>query len=736
MGRQATLLTGRNTRRGCKGPPHQVAAQLARSSVLSILRGERIESTENGTPRLRVFKPFQPDELISLYCRAWGPDWNARPQAKIAEGLDATRVPAEDNGTNMICDEPTERTALTSVAERFANDRASIAACSKLIREGLEQEPNLSDVEQAISPMDVHPCIEKKSLRRVGIAASDSVLELLVRYPRVVLYTHLLHQRRLASKGEPVHPFVVAIDRAPITVRLEFLDLVAETLGQVYWIARNCRSRAEFFEIERQMWAEVESLQMGQIVPAASKLAGPKVDLQRWVVGGVYDHSVLGTPQVGIHVEAWQTDIALQGLSGEQRHRLIKRYRQNQDILDFLDGVLFYCARDPLDPHQQFFHTLAAVIEMRSTAARQLTQVALWLSGLIEGPESGPPRAGTDKGDLEFLLRAVQLASSDPDTLMVRQNIVAHFLWRNKQYWESAPGPSLYGFLGTSLKRAWLSWVRDGAFDDDAWIDAYGHSHKGKQKEILLGDETLDYIANREQIGRRSARSPYRADYNGDDDYARILEEYRTNLKSDRTAALSLTRRALRSLWLYKRPSSLNLGNFEKWIDPEVDIQRTFDRVYGVTGWSPVLLHEVPTSTVYQPTGFVRIGSKRAAQRAKRDADVFVMRICEDAKDGDIPLISGLSEREVAAAVKNLSDERCGEKIKKALRQGRTPVRRSPPGRSTGGAFGVACASPAISMFAARDFSGRSWPCKVTVRDGIELDQPAVLQVPPEEVHL
>jgi hypothetical protein len=60
----------------------------------------------------------------------------------------------------------------------------------------------------------------------------------------------------------------------------------------------------------------------------------------------VYDRSVLGIPQVAVTVEGWGRDITLQGLSGEQRHRLLKRYRQTQDVFDFLDGVLLYCASD------------------------------------------------------------------------------------------------------------------------------------------------------------------------------------------------------------------------------------------------------------------------------------------------------------------------------------------------------------------------------------------------------
>src|ERR1039457_6043880 len=253
-----------------------------------------------------------------------------------------------------------------------------------------------------------------------------------------------------------------------------------------------------------------------QIAPASTMLAEPKVELQRWVVRGVYDRSVLGIPQVGITVEGWGTDITLQGLYGEQRHRLLKRYRQTQDVFDFLDGVLLYCARDPIEPGQPFFSSLAAVQEMRSTVSRELTKVALWLSGLMEGSDSGPPRAGTDTSDSAFLLRAVRLAVSDPETSRIRQDIVNYFLWSNKDNWESAPGPSLFGWLGTTLKRAWLRWVNDGTLDGDVWIDGKGHSHKGRQKQDLRGDKALDYIANRDRIGARGARRPDCSDYDRD----------------------------------------------------------------------------------------------------------------------------------------------------------------------------------------------------------------------------
>ena len=502
----------------------------------------------------------------------------------------------------------TKRTALTAVDERFANDRAGIAACAKVIREALELEPNLSDVEQAASPMEIHPCIEKESLRRVGIAASDSVLEMMARYPRVMLYKHLRHEWIMAANGSAVHPLIDAVGPGRISATREFLDLVAETLGQVHWIARNSGTPAEVLAVEAAMWAEVDAYYREQLAPAWSKLTEPKVKQQRWVVRGVYDRSVLGIPQIGISVEEWGTDVTLRGLSGEQRHRLLKRYRENDDIFDFLDGVLFDCARDPLDTIHPFFSNLTTVQEMRSTTARELTQIALWLSGLVEGPESGPPRAGTDRGDSEFLLRAVHLAASDPETLMVRQNIVAHFLWCNKDYWESAQGPSLFGLLGVSFKRAWLNWVKEGVLSGDGWADEYGHFHKGKLKQEVRSDQALDYIANHEKTGPRSARRPDCSDYDGDvenahgfykweaetgkreqietDAYRTAPQEIETAQRlvnisdadptNDGNPEIAVTRRCWRNLWLYKRPSSLGLGDFEEWIDPEVDIQRTF----------------------------------------------------------------------------------------------------------------------------------------------------------------
>ena len=49
--------------------------------------------------------------------------------------------------------------------------------------------------------------------------------------------------------------------------------------------------------------------------------AEPKVELQRWLVRGVYDRSVLGIPQVGITVEGWGTDMGVAILERRSRER-------------------------------------------------------------------------------------------------------------------------------------------------------------------------------------------------------------------------------------------------------------------------------------------------------------------------------------------------------------------------------------------------------------------------------
>ena len=604
-----------------------------------MVRRPNLDGQHGNQAKTQAWHPHTKEERVELYRRAWGPGWPDYCAPRNSEGWRT-----QQKGCDSVA---TQSAPLTAVNDVFRRDLEGIAACSRLIREGLAQRADLSDVEQAIqarSPACIHPCIEKDSLRRIGIAASDSVLEFMVRYPRSWLYTRLRHERAMAAKGKPVHPLVTVTGLA-MKVSGEYLGLVAETLGQLYWIGRNCAHTNEFFEIEKAMLAETDALYYEQIAPASTMLAEPKVELQRWVVRSVYDRSVLGIPQVGVTVEGRGTDITLQGLSGEQRHRLLKRYRQTQDVFDFLDGVLLYCARDPIEPGQPFFSSVAAVQEMRSTVSRELTKVALWLSGLMEGLDSGPPRAGTDTSDSAFLLRAVGLAVSDPETLRIRQDIVNHFLWSNKDNWESTPGPSLFGWLGTTLKRAWLRWVKDGTLDGDVWIDGKGHSHKGRQKQDLRGDKALDYIANRERIGARGARRPDCSDYDRDVESGHGFyewaeasgeleeietDEYRTaelqeietaqrlvsisdgDLTNEGNQEIAVTRRWWRNLWLYKRPSSLDLGDFEKWIDPEIDIQWTVDDVYEVTKASPVLLDQAPTTAAYQPNGFVRIASKRA----------------------------------------------------------------------------------------------------------------------------
>src|ERR1039457_6600748 len=87
----------------------------------------------------------------------------------------------------------------------------------------------------------------------------------------------------------------------------------------------------------------------------------------------------------------------------------------------------------------------------------------------------------------------------------------------NKDYWESAQGPSLFGLLGVSFKRAWLNWVKEGVLSGDGWADEYGHFHKGKLKQEVRSDQALDYIANHEKTGPRSARRPDCSDYRSEE---------------------------------------------------------------------------------------------------------------------------------------------------------------------------------------------------------------------------
>ena len=71
----------------------------------------------------------------------------------------------------------------------------------------------------------------------------------------------------MSAKGKTVHPLVTVTGLA-VKVSGEYLGLVAETLGQLYWIGRNCAHTNEFFEIEKAMWAETDALYNEQIASA------------------------------------------------------------------------------------------------------------------------------------------------------------------------------------------------------------------------------------------------------------------------------------------------------------------------------------------------------------------------------------------------------------------------------------------------------------------------------------
>jgi len=139
--------------------------------------------------------------------------------------------------------------------ESSHQNREQVVACQALVRKELEPPNGIADRSEPI-PLDfIHPCIGKKSLRAVGINASESVLRMMGWWPRVRLYTIL----KLLS---------TIFDRA------EFLDLfgcvpdvLACILGEVYCEARNCRQPAEFVKIDRIIRSEKDPWYRPAVAP-------------------------------------------------------------------------------------------------------------------------------------------------------------------------------------------------------------------------------------------------------------------------------------------------------------------------------------------------------------------------------------------------------------------------------------------------------------------------------------
>ena len=82
---------------------------------------------------------------------------------------------------------------------------------------------------------------------------------------------------------------------------------------------------------------------------------------------------------------------------------------------------------------------------------------------------------------------------------------------------------------------------------------------------------------------------------------------------NDGNPEIAVTRRCWRNLWLYKRPSSLDLRDFEKWIDPEVDIQRTFAMFTESQNHHRFCFTKCPLQPYTNPTG--SLGSAQDERR-------------------------------------------------------------------------------------------------------------------------
>jgi hypothetical protein len=122
--------------------------------------------------------------------------------------------------------------------------------------------------------------------------------------------------------GIPINPEVTWYEGRIIPSPV-YLDACAETLAQIFWIARTCTNPLEVPSIENALWVETKTYGTEQLSPAATRLSQPKVESQRWVFKGVYDHSLLGPFELRTRVEPWKTDIIVRALSGDQRHRLV-----------------------------------------------------------------------------------------------------------------------------------------------------------------------------------------------------------------------------------------------------------------------------------------------------------------------------------------------------------------------------------------------------------------------------
>jgi hypothetical protein len=488
-------------------------------------------------------------------------------------------------------------------------------------------------------------CINPQDLHLLGLKYPEDVIEGVLRIPVFALTLYVATHSGAAP------------DQTHLAIPDGDVAGLAAIWADILLNAQNCRDLDEFVEFVLYRIEEAGRIVDNAIVfeSCLDSVASDRIEGQRWVVDGVADTALRGARRVRVFLESLGVEYQVRALTGEQRHDLLARYRNGEDLRSIQKRTLLWCVRDPFEPREPAFPCADVLDQLLLVTLDDLFIAVLWVSGLLALPNAPMPeltRGGEVHGDLSFLLRAVHLSSSDGDVRQQRENIAAHFLWKQEKDWRAAEG-SVFGLVGKSIKREWLKLAERGVLAGDP---------TPQTDLVFLGaanDKRIEYFAGREQFPAKGKLRPDSADYDGDSesrhsyagweiDYSNGLQaidvgdvpvEIDTDLLGRGTIEPSPLGHNYFDCWVLNPADSLS-GDFQNWVDIEVDVRRAVDAVC----------------------------VNRSEELAKRDTEVFMWRYIAGKGRNVISVLSGLPENVVENSWRSLEPDRNGGRILAWLR--------------------------------------------------------------------
>lgn len=470
------------------------------------------------------------------------------------------------------------------------------------------------------------PCIEKADIIAAGLSLSSDVLEAVVRFPRLVVGGLLnalpeLMNAGLAEEDETASPGVEIRSGDWVT------QLFGTALTLMFLKAEACRNLADFIHL-----ADVFLSDLGEILETDSAftmaldehVADRRLG-QAWIMDGVEDSALRGPRRVTVTFDYLGLEYQMVALTGEQRHRLLRRYWKDGDLAAVRNDALLWGVRDRTDSRKPAFRDSGEIDAIpRAVMVDQLFAALLWISDFL--PDAGfavpvTPRDGECNSDLRFAMRTVGFTAPSPrpeESQLVdkRAAVALDWFWRHGKDWRRAP--KIYGYICQSLKNAWTRWSRTATLEGDSEA-GLGRKDGWRPIETTLAGPILDEIDV--------------------DVYHGAPVEIEHNAGVQEPAALS-------------NDSGAPIRREPKWarrIVLEADLQRAFEALYGKRNsamgrnWFPLPSPKRMGIGIPNPP----LSQNRAAlsSTSKRYLEVFAMRYLDgfDRKDfvGDRVALAG-----------------------------------------------------------------------------------------------